>query len=93
MDPSVTRGVIDRLAELGKAAPGPEDVLSQREKEILILVAEGCTNKEIAARLFVSPYTARNHVIRILDKLGLSRRSEAAAQAVRLGLLGDRERD
>jgi len=93
LDPSVTRGVIDRLAELGKAAPGPEDALSQREKEILILVAEGCTNKEIAAKLFVSPYTARNHVIRILDKLGLSRRSEAAAQAVRLGLLEDRERD
>ncbi len=87
LDPSVTREVIDRLAELSKAVPGPEDILSEREKEILLLVAEGCTNKEIAAKLFLSPYTARNHVIRILDKLGLSRRSEAAAEAVRLGLL------
>ena len=86
LDPSVTRGVIDRLAELSKA-PAPEGILSEREKEVLFLVAQGYTNKEIASKLFVSPYTARNHVIRILDKLGLSRRSEAAAQAVRLGLV------
>ncbi len=87
LDASVTRDVIERLAELGRAEPEPVDILSDREKEILLLVAQGLTNKEIAAKLFLSPYTARNHVIRILDKLGLSRRSEAAAQAVKLGLL------
>ncbi len=87
LDASVTRDVIERLAELGRAEPEPVDVLSDRETEILLLVAQGLTNKEIAAKLFLSPYTARNHVIRILDKLGLSRRSEAAAQAVKLGLL------
>jgi len=87
LDPSVTRDVIDRLAELGKAPAAPESALSEREREVLLLITQGCTNKEIASKLFVSPYTARNHVIRILDKLGLSRRSEAAAQAVRLGLL------
>jgi len=93
LDPSVTRDVVERLAELSKARPGAEDVLSEREREILLLVAQGYTNKEIAAKLVLSPYTARNHVIRILDKLGLSRRSEAAAQAVRLGLLKGTERD
>jgi len=93
LDPSVTRDVVERLAELSKACPGAEDVLSEREREILLLVAQGYTNKEIAAKLVLSPYTARNHVIRILDKLGLSRRSEAAAQAVRLGLLKGTERD
>ncbi len=87
LDASVTRDVIERLAELGRAQPEPVDLLSDREREILLLVAQGLTNKEIAAKLFLSPYTARNHVIRILDKLGLSRRSEAAAQAVKLGLL------
>jgi DNA-binding NarL/FixJ family response regulator len=87
LDASVTRGVIERLAELGRVQPEPVDLLSDREREILLLVAQGLTNKEIAAKLFLSPYTARNHVIRILDKLGLSRRSEAAAQAVKLGLL------
>ena len=89
LDASVTRGVIERLAEFGRAQPKPEDVLSQREKEVLLLIAQGCTNKEIATKLFLSPYTARNHVIHILDKLGLSRRSEAAAQAVRMGLLSE----
>ncbi len=87
LDPSVTRGVIERLAELGRSAGAADAGLSEREKEVLQLIAQGLTNKEIAARLFVSPFTARNHVIHILDKLGLSRRAEAAAQAVRLGLL------
>lgn len=93
LDPSVTRDVIDRLAELSRAPAKPEDILSEREKKVLFLIAQGCTNKEIGTRLFVSPYTARNHVIRILDKLGLSRRSEAAAEAVRLGLLRERRED
>ena len=93
LDASVTRDVIERLAELGRAQPEPVDLLSDREREVLLLVAQGCTNKEIGAKLFLSPYTARNHVIHILDKLGLSRRSEAAAQAVKLGLLGDEQKD
>ena len=89
LDTGVTRGVIQRLTELSVASPGAESLLSEREREILALIAHGYTNKEIAAKIFVSPYTARNHVIHILNKLGLSRRSEAAAQAVRLGLLND----
>jgi two-component system, NarL family, response regulator DevR len=89
LDPSVTRDVITSLAELSKTPAKGDDDLSEREKEVLLLIAQGCTNKEIAARLVVSPFTARNHVIRILDKLGLSRRSEAAAQAVRLGMLDE----
>lgn len=93
MNPSVTRDVIQRLAELSKAPPKPDDVLSEREKEVLLLVAQGYTNKEIAAKLFVSPFTARNHVIRVLDKLGLSRRAEAVAQAVKLGLLKEKPGD
>jgi len=87
LDTGVTRGVIERLAELSRAAAPAGAGLSEREREVLLLIAQGLTNKEIAARLFVSPFTARNHVIHILDKLGLSRRAEAAAQAVRLGLL------
>ncbi len=93
LDPSVTRDVITSLAALSKAPSKSDDDLSEREKEVLLLIAQGCTNKEIAAKLVVSPFTARNHVIRILDKLGLSRRSEAAAQAVRLGLVGNERRD
>jgi len=87
LDTGVTRGVIERLAELSRSTAPAGAGLSEREREVLLLIAQGLTNKEIAARLFVSPFTARNHVIHILDKLGLSRRAEAAAQAVRLGLL------
>jgi DNA-binding NarL/FixJ family response regulator len=75
------------LQDLSRQAGSESDHLSPREKEVLILIAEGFTNKEIAAKLIVSPFTARNHVIRILEKLGLSNRAEAAAQAVRMGLL------
>jgi DNA-binding CsgD family transcriptional regulator/NADH:ubiquinone oxidoreductase subunit 6 (subunit J) len=52
--------------------------LTPREREVLELVAEGLTNKEIAERLVISPVTARNHVSRILTKLGLGNRTQAA---------------
>ncbi|MDZ5620611.1 response regulator transcription factor [Nocardioides sp. HM23] len=52
--------------------------LSPREREVLELVAEGLTNREIAERLFISPVTARNHVSRILTKLSLENRTQAA---------------
>ncbi len=69
--------------------PGSE--LTEREREVLTLVARGFTNKQIADTLFVSEKTARNHVSHILEKLGLSRRSEAAAFAVEHKLVPPRE--
>ena len=57
--------------------------LSAREREVLGLVAQGLTNREIAERLFISPVTARNHVSRILTKLGLENRTQAAAWLTR----------
>ena len=56
--------------------------MTEREREVLALVARGYTNKQIAEALYVSEKTARNHVSHILEKLGLARRSEAAAFAV-----------
>jgi len=75
------------LRQLGeKAAAGPRSVgtLSRRETQVLRLVGEGLTNREIAERLFISPKTAEHHVGRILAKLDLRRRTEAAAYAHRL---------
>jgi DNA-binding NarL/FixJ family response regulator len=89
LDPAVTRDVLERLSSLSSGGDQARDPLSAREREVLALVARGYTNKEIAEELTVSPYTARNHVIHILDKLGVSRRSEAAAEAVRRGLLDE----
>ena len=60
--------------------------LSPREKEVLLLIAEGRTNREIGERLFISQKTVGVHVGNILSKLGVSGRVEAAAVAIRLGL-------
>ena len=84
LDPSVTAGVLERLrtADVNSGVPGLRD-LSEREHEVLLLVAEGLTNLEIAERLVLSPHTVRNHVSSILTKLGLRRRSDAAVFATR----------
>jgi DNA-binding NarL/FixJ family response regulator len=77
---------MEHLAQM----PGSE--LTEREREVLTLVARGFTNKQIADTLFVSEKTARNHVSHILEKLGLSRRSEAAAFAVEHKLVPPRDK-
>jgi two-component system, NarL family, response regulator DevR len=87
LDPAVTKQVLDKLVTLTQRDREREiDQLSEREREVLTLVAQGHTNREIAEKLVLSEHTARNHVSRIFEKLGLSRRSEAAAYAARMGL-------
>ncbi len=85
IDSNTAKQAIEHLTHI----PGSE--LTEREREVLTLVARGFTNKQIADTLFVSEKTARNHVSHILDKLGLSRRSEAAAFAVEHKLVQTRE--
>ena len=72
---------------VGPQAPQPGFDLTERQLEILTLLVDGLTNNEIAERLILSPYTVRNHVSEILSKLGTSTRTEAAALAMRLGLV------
>jgi DNA-binding CsgD family transcriptional regulator len=67
----------------GRAGPRARGELSKREREVLALMAEGLPNAEIAGRLFISPKTAEHHVSRVLAKLGVRTRAEAAAYAVR----------
>jgi DNA-binding NarL/FixJ family response regulator len=66
--------------------------LSKREQEVLILLASGCTNREIAQRLTVTPHTVKKHVEHILAKLGVNDRTAAAVRAVELGFVGERPR-
>jgi DNA-binding NarL/FixJ family response regulator len=80
LDPQQTQQVMSRMTAGNISTPGED--LTEREREVLALVARGYTNKQIADALYVSEKTARNHVSHILEKLGLSRRSEAAAFAV-----------
>ena len=88
LDPAVTKRVMERLAQLTVKDEEREVAgLSGQEKEVLALVARGSTSKEIAGKLVISEHTARNHLSRSLDKLGLTRRSEAAVFAAEHGLL------
>jgi two-component system, NarL family, response regulator DevR len=86
LDPRVAGLVVKHLRDAQAPAEGPESALSPREQEVLALVAQGMTNRQIAEQLVISEHTARNHVASILDKLGLSSRAAAAAMAARLGI-------
>jgi two-component system, NarL family, response regulator DevR len=80
LDPAVTEKVLDRVRRI--ATSGPTDELAQltaQEQKILLLVAEGKTNKEIAAEVYLSDKTVKNYVSSILSKLNLQRRAQAAA--------------
>ena len=75
-------------AKLAVAAePEPEDDLSEREREVLELLARGYTNQEIASRLFVSVRTVESHRAHILNKLRLSTRADLVSYALESGLL------
>jgi DNA-binding NarL/FixJ family response regulator len=89
--PSMTRRLIDRFAPLFPAADGggPPALasLTSREREVLAHVAQGLSNGEIAARLFVSEATVKTHVGRVLAKLGLRDRVQAVVLAYETGLV------
>ena len=94
LDPAKVKQATTRLTALTAGdiqshLPGSE--LTEREREVLALIARGYTNKQIADTLIVTEKTARNHVSHILEKLGLARRSEAAAFAVEHKLVPPRE--
>lgn len=80
LDSAVTQKVLERLRRGERRdSDDPLDALTEQEHKILILIAEGKTNKEIAGEVFLSDKTVKNYVSNILTKLNLRRRSEAAA--------------
>jgi DNA-binding NarL/FixJ family response regulator len=82
-DADDTAALLRRLGAGGRAFPKRYGELSKRETEVLALLADGCTNEEIARRLVISRRTAEHHVASILAKLDLHNRTEAAAYAAR----------
>ena len=90
LSPRATRGLIERvLAQPVDGAPvdGVLDVLTEREREVLALVARGMSNDDIAAALVVSPLTAKTHVNRAMTKLGARDRAQLVVIAYQTGLV------
>jgi two-component system, NarL family, response regulator DevR len=85
LDPAVTGQVLERVRRIATGA-ATDDLagLTSQEQKILLLVAEGKTNKEIAADVFLSDKTVKNYVSSILAKLNLERRAQAAAYMAKL---------
>ncbi|HEY4620944.1 MAG TPA: response regulator transcription factor [Gaiellaceae bacterium] len=95
LSPGLAAKILDEFARMahevtGKPA-GPEDQLTDRERDVLRLVAEGATNREIAATLYISGNTVGFHMKNILGKLHLKNRAQAAAFAIRAGLAEDED--
>jgi DNA-binding NarL/FixJ family response regulator len=91
LQPSVAAKVVARFAQLDDA-PRPRSQplvvpLSERELDVLRLLADGCSNREIAAALFLAEGTVKNHVTNVLGKLGARDRTQAALRARALDLL------
>jgi DNA-binding NarL/FixJ family response regulator len=90
LEPSVTAKVVAEFARLANQVSRPQvlvNPLSDREVEVLRLVAAGATNREIAATRYIAEGTVRNHLTNILDKLGVSDRTQAEVKAKGLGLV------
>src|SRR5881227_1181472 len=88
--PAVTRRLIEEFVNRPRAAPGGPHELSEltdRECEVLTLIARGLSNSEIATRLVLSEATVRTHVSRILSKLSLRDRTQATVLAYETGLV------
>ena len=91
MLPSVTAKVMAEFSRLSQAKPKVDeqliDALSAREIEILELIAQGDSNKQIAETLFIAEGTVKNHVTNILSKLGVKDRAQAVIRSKNLGIL------
>jgi DNA-binding NarL/FixJ family response regulator len=91
ISPATTRRLVDHLvaARMARQRPAPAalSTLTERELEVLALVARGCSNREIAARLAIAELTAKTHVSRVLTKLGVDSRVQAAALAYECGVV------
>ncbi len=91
IDPAVTRKVVTEFARLARPAraanAGLVEALSERDVDILKLLAQGLTNREIAGQLFLAEGTVKNYVTALLQKIGARDRTQAALRARELGLL------
>ena len=79
LDPVTTTRVLDRIRQDSTHIPDEFDALTEQERNVLELIGEGLTNRQIAERLFLAEKTVKNYVTSVLAKLGMERRTQAAA--------------
>jgi DNA-binding NarL/FixJ family response regulator len=98
LSPRATRGLVSRFLSRPEPGAGPAlpeltgfAGLTEREREILVLVAHGLSNDDIAERLYVSPLTAKTHVNRAMTKLNVRDRAQLVVLAYRSGLVRPEE--
>ncbi|SNY51635.1 response regulator [Paractinoplanes atraurantiacus] len=91
LSPRATQGLVGRFLDQLRPPPAQAlaalDVLTDREREILVLVAHGLSNEDIATRLYVSPLTAKTHINRAMAKLGARDRAQLVVLAYQSGLV------
>ncbi len=96
LSPQVTRHLLDELGPLlpdpAQSSDGRLQLLTDREREVLVAVSEGLSNQEIADRLYLSEATIKSHVSRVLSKLGLRDRVQAVIFAFEAGLVRPNDR-
>jgi len=97
LSPGLAARILDEFARMAREgtgkSSGPEGGLTDRERDVLRLVADGATNREIGSQLFISENTVSFHMKNILAKLHLKNRAHAAAFAIRAGLADDGDPD
>jgi DNA-binding NarL/FixJ family response regulator len=86
IQPVVASKLLDRFSQLSRRSPSGEE-LSDRELEVLCLMAKGAANKEISAELNIAQSTVKTHITNIFQKLGVNDRTEAVTQALKKGLI------
>jgi two-component system, NarL family, nitrate/nitrite response regulator NarL len=87
VSPALAAGLAGEIRRRGGETQTPVLVLTPREREVLTLIAQGCSIPTIAAELYLAPSTVKTHVQRLYEKLGVSDRAAAVAAAMRRGLL------
>jgi DNA-binding NarL/FixJ family response regulator len=87
LSPQLASSMLHELRKLDAPTDEEERVITHREEEVLQLIADGCSTPEVAAKLFISQKTVKNHLASIYQKLDARDRTQAVVQAVRMGII------